>query len=318
MSNNSTKWRSRYKRADTTDKKPLRLSETDIEMLNWFSPLNFTYLTADLIAALVDRSLNQVQHRLRKLWDHRFIERLPPQRNPFHSGSEKIVYYLDKKGADALSEYLQDLIKPPKVDRESYQLQLSHKLLTTWFITLIIIATRKRDGVVLRYRYNDREFSHKVKIGDRVEAVVPDSVFGIDRSKKPTRNFFLEVQRATRKTKESELTRDQRKTVSAKFQRYYHFYKNGEYKNISRDEYPEMKNHKAMRVLVLTDVGDQEHENLIELARSVDTRGDGLRLFWFARASDFDLQNPGSVFSNVWRTPNIEDEQENVREGLIS
>lgn len=58
-----------------------------------------------------------------------------------------------------------------------------------------------------------------------------------------------------------------------------------------------------MRVLVVVDpqTGPGEFESLIETARSIDERGRGLRLFWFARLDDFNLAASGSLNKPVWR-----------------
>lgn len=68
------------------------------------------------------------------------------------------------------------------------------------------------------------------------------------------------------------MSKEQRDTIKEKIKRYYRFYKDEEWFNFPNADYPEIENLKNMRVLVITDVGDQEHQNLIQLARDIDEK----------------------------------------------
>ncbi len=74
---------------------------------------------------------------------------------------------------------------------------------------------------------------------------------------------------------------------------------------VSKD-YPSVKDWQTMRVLVVTDpeTSNQEHESLIQTARTIDKHDRGLRLFWFSRASDFCFDGSDSFCDKrSWRTP---------------
>ena len=71
-------------------------------------------------------------------------------------------------------------------------------------------------------------------------------------------------------------------------------------------DYPDIEDWQTMRVLVVTDpeTSIQEHESLIQTARTIDEHGRGLRLFWFSKLNEFSLVNPSDFFNKAaWRTP---------------
>ena len=54
-----------------------------------------------------------------------------------------------------------------------------------------------------------------------------------------------------------------------------------------------------MRMLFVTDpeTSTQEHEILIQTARTIDNHGNGLRLFWFTKLDEFNLYDANSFFN---------------------
>ncbi len=299
------KRRSKFKRAP---KRKLYLTDNDLEILKLFGPeklYGFNYLTAEIIAAITGRYYNRLQRRLRELYDHKYLNRYFP---PYEKigGSAKAVYMLSRGGADILNEEYDEPVKVLDFDPEAYHPQLEHTTTTNWFRGLTMGACRRHSGVKLFYQYPDHHFKIDFKVNLPQESFTaglrPDWFFAIRRDGLPVRNFFVELQRPTRKTKNSSKASEVR-SVKKKFRDYYYFYKLEGFNHISEEDYPDVMNLKNMRVLILTDTGDQEHENLIKLARDVDERGRGLRLFWFARVQDFDINRPESLFKEVWRTP---------------
>src|SRR5574341_2165032 len=144
----TNQWRSRFKRPDEEVRQPLRLSANDLEILKLFGPQEFRYATAEMIAALTGRYLNYVQHRLRSLWEHGFLQRwFPP--NERVGGSTKAVYFLDQKGADVVSDQISDVVDAPSLDLQKYHPFMEHTLTVNWFRALTISASRMCDGVKL-------------------------------------------------------------------------------------------------------------------------------------------------------------------------
>jgi len=313
--------RSAYKRLDKEALKPLRLNDKDVELLKLFGPRQFTYLTAELIARLTSRELNRIQHRVRDLWDHRLLRRWRPPiivNEEAAGGSQKAIYLLDVAGAEVLKERAGIEARVIDFDPSDTHPMLDHAIAVNWFRALTTLACLKRTGVKFLYQYLDRELSvrFKVKLPERelLATVVPDWFFAVDRNDQPVRNFFLEYQRSTRKTKRAGSNSQPLRTVRDKFRDYYYFYKDRYWESLSDKDYPDIQNLQNMRVLVVTEMGDQEHENLIKLVRSVDERGKGIRLFWFAKRSDFDLAHPETLFAPVWRTPVEGDERMSIVE----
>jgi hypothetical protein len=300
--------RSRFKKTSIFHRKSIYLGQKDIEILGLFGPgpfNKFNYLTSDLIAAVTGRPLNRVQHRMRDLYDHGYLNRYHP---PYEriGGSSKSVYLLDKLGAAVLSEHLDEHVKYNRdFDINSYHQHMEHILLTNWFRVLTIAACRDYNGAELQYHYPDHYF--RLKFGHQKNkknfTVEPDLLFGISKIGYPSdvSNFYVEIHRPSRKAKES--SRKQINTIAKKLTAYKRFWEHEVYKSIDNEDYPDIRNWKNMRVLMVTDVGYQEHENLISLARKIDDRGKGLRLFWFARKQDFDLNKPETLFNAVWKTP---------------
>lgn len=298
------KRKSRYMRLPAGERQPMRLTEKDVDILKLFAPGQYNYLTAELIAASTDRPLNRAQHRLRQLYDSGILNRYHP---PYEriGGSSKIVYFLDHRGARALTQHFRESVKPMRnFDPDSYHPFMEHILLTNWFRVLVRSACRKKDRVEIPYYFPDDYFSFKFKHPDCKARfnIDPDFFFGMKIGDRPTVNFFVEAQRPTRKTKES--SKQQLKNIRRKFQAYFLFWKAQAYRagDIAR-VYPEVTNWNNVRVLILTDTGDKEHENLINLARRIDKRGRGVRLFLFAKRRDFELSKPEGLFSNKWCTP---------------
>jgi hypothetical protein len=68
-----------------------------------------------------------------------------------------------------------------------------------------------------------------------------------------------------------------------------------------------------MRVLFVAEGMDhREYQSLIKLARDVDERGQGIRLFWFCRMEDLISDSLRNIQQPVWQTPVIGDELRSI------
>jgi hypothetical protein len=125
----------------------------------------------------------------------------------------------------------------------------------------------------------------------------PAFFFGIRTRGQAVNNFFIEYQRPTNQT---------RKKIRRKLLNYFMFWKYRIYKaDTVVSDYPDIEDWQTMRVLVVTipETSTQEHERLIQTARTIDEHGKGLRLFWFSKLGGFKLNRPDSFFSKAWQTP---------------
>ena len=314
----------------------VHLRKTDFAIFELYGPgklKQFDRLTSDLIALLTDRwkARDRVNTRCGQLFDAKYLRRYIPPSAP-GEGSKKAVYLLATKGANVLEEHLiseanqkvqtgeltleqanawikiiEEETRPIKnFNPHEYHQQTDHSVTTNWFRALVQAACRQRDDIKLLYQYPDHSLGFRLG-HRRLKGEVfidPDTFFGWRVANQSPEmgidNFYVETHLSSRKTKQ---TSDQRKrTIQRRLEDYRNFKYFHLYEGI-QDKCPEVENWKNMRVLTLTDTGDIEHENLIKLARSLDEKGKGLRLFWFAKKSDFTLTNPKSLFAHVWRTP---------------
>ena len=127
------KRKSRYRRLPVGERRPIRLSDKDSDILKLFAPGQYNYLTAELVAAATDRPINRVQHRLRQLYDNGYLQRYHPPHERI-GGSTKVVYLLDQEGAKILTERFQKPVKPNRnFDPGTYHPFMEHTLLTNQF-----------------------------------------------------------------------------------------------------------------------------------------------------------------------------------------
>ena len=183
----------------------------------------------------------------------------------------------------------------------------------------LIHTAAKISGVRIGYEYKDKQFTASFKATRTVThksgrqsarelryTVVPDWLFsfkaGQDDSGNhiPTRNLFVECQRSNRMTKSASSL--DAKSLKKKLEGYYYYYKQQKWLERQGSKL-QLECPNNMRVLFVTDMKRQEHENFIQLARSVDERGLGIRLFWILRIQEL-AENPLSkILQPIWQTP---------------
>lgn len=297
-----TKWTSRYKRTELNE--PPKLRAADEQILEWFLPGKFKYLTPRMLAVLLDYKVDSVQKRLRVLFDAHYLKRIYRPQGP--TGSAEVVYTLDKMGAKHLTQLTGQKAKvyDTKGPNE-YRLMLDHALAINTFLVCVIAACEVTENVSLAFFYPDHEFFWRVDMGEKkFETLVPDAVVGLIKDG-VQRNFFIEVQRSTGKTKQGIKSKDERYTVRRKLQRYHVFRKSpynylGQFPN---EDYPELKNLKNMRVLYISEAGGQEYDNALEIGKKASGNTQGSALVWFTQLEEIDISEPGSVFREIWDIP---------------
>ena len=320
--------KSRYYRTPIGERQSINSTQKDLETIfRLFGPEHrFNYLTAEIIATITGRYHDRLVKRLRQLWDckQEYLNR-HIQPNSQLGGSKKAIYYLDRGGVAVLNEYFADRlekpIRPLDVDPYSYKPEMDHMIATNRFHALALAGCDHQAGVELKYHYTDHKFPIHFEVTQpKFHATIDgDWFFGLARAGKPTRNFFVELVRPSRKTGFSQYDRAEEtaiknggqdklpvnrvRSLTAKFRDYFYFYQLQGYKNFPSEKYPEIETLEAMRVLVLCDdMSDQQFKNIISIANHVVRGSKTKRLFWFARTSDFDLKNPQSFFAPVWIT----------------
>jgi hypothetical protein len=205
--------RPRFRRA--SEPPPFRLTDDDVVIVRQLA--RYRFLSSIHIAALVGRSVDRTNDRLRGLFDHGYIDRPRAQLDYYPtSGSAPMVYALADRGARLMiARYGIEFanVEWSRKNREAGRPFIEHQLEIVDFQVALDRATRHRNDVRLIHadeivqdmpeqpRSGRRPFALRVKLshqGTQHEiGVVPDFVFGfrfLDNSK---RCFMVEIDRGT-------------------------------------------------------------------------------------------------------------------------
>lgn len=283
----------KYKRAKIPV--PLRLQERDKEIIKlvW----QYRFLQADHISRLLEANKKSILRRLQKLYHNRYLQRIYFPIVLFQGGSEKPIYALDRKGAELLTEELG--IPPERLDwtdeknkvKERY---LRHALMISNFRTILTCAVKEiRPQIELLFWEQGNKLKDKVFFEKRGVAVVPDALFCLEdrrEGKKGKMYFFLEADRSTMTTKR----------FLWKMKGYWHYWKSG--RVLQRYGF------RNFRVLVLSK-SFQRRDNLCRTTQKADDRQTGSYMFWFASQENLKLEDPKTIFGDIWKTPVISDKR---------
>jgi hypothetical protein len=302
---------------------PIRFEKRDLAILELFGPKHrFEYLTARGLSCQTNRPLNSLQHRLQKLYHHGYLGRWHPP-HTYTGGSQPCVYYLDERGATALRKHANQTVKAKRIG-EGFHPFLMHTVLLNEIRGIIRRAAAERD-LVVPYDFLDREFVDRFRAqrrssSDRGEAqrdtmyhLVPDWVFafsgGYDQQGNPleVRNFLLELQRNKGAVKNPKRLRSRYKSLRHRLEGYYYFYKQRRWSAwapVKKRKYAVIREPHNFRVLFVTEgMSHEEHSNLIALARDIDEKKIGLRLFLFLRFEELDQNPVQRIVEPIWRSP---------------
>jgi hypothetical protein len=243
--------------------------------------------------ALSTGSRQQVLRRLQRLFHHGYLERPMCQIDYYHSGSRRIAYGLDNKGAAWLKlelslEFHQlDWKQKGRVGR----LFLEHALLVSDFMVAVELACRKRKDIRLLSANdlripNMREpFQWKVDIGQRQKiGVIPDRVFGLEFNDAQCW-YFVEADRGT-----MPITRGNLDQTS--FQRKLIAYEATWSQNLHRTRFGWQR----FRVLTVT-TGNERVRGIKQACQGL-AHGHGLFLFMDAAT----LARNGDILTIPWQT----------------
>jgi len=314
---------SRYKKPPVDKLAPIRFEKRDLAVLELFGPKQrFEYLTARGISWQLGRSHNSLQHRLQKLYHHGYLGRWHPP-HTYGGGSQPCVYYLDEQGAAELRKYSKQKVKAKRL-ADGFHPFLMHTVLLNE-IRAIIKRAASEHGLSVPYEFHDREFVDRFRaqrlfrtdrgdvVRDTMYHVIPDWAFafsgGFDSKGKPLQvhNFFLELQRSKGAVKNPKRLRSRYKSLRHRLEGYYYYYKQQRWSAwapVKKRKYAAIQEPQNFRVLFVTEgMTHEEHANLIALARDVDERKIGLRLFLFLRFEDLGEDPVQTITRSVWRTP---------------
>ncbi len=268
------------KRRKTKNLEPIVLTDRDKAII--LTVYQNRLMRRDQIQRLFfpDTSLPACNMRLRKLYEHRFLDRLV---RPVAFGSSQAVYALDKRGTDIVAS-------TAGIDRHRINWQrdhnrveflfMDHTLAVTEFKVNLDLALRERADVDLVF-YRRESKSLQARVADPASkkpylVVAPDAFFG-SQTAHGNSYFFLEVDMGT----------ETLKRFGEKVTAYKQYWKSGKY--TGRYGY----NH--FRVLTVA-------ENERRLANLIDAtaKAGGINMFLF---STFSAIDKSATLDQIWFSP---------------
>ncbi len=287
------------------------ITERDREIIRVVAEHRFVH--ADHVVALVEGSDRQLRRRLQGLFHGSYLQRfVPPQRprvdlDAGYQGSPKMVYGLDRKGAEELEAWRHELeaeigdeIEPvnwdPKHNRigESF---LQHEVLVATSRTCLELGARATDGVELEEWLRTEECSAEVALpGERRRKLKPDGYCRLRAGEGSPAHLFLEADRSS----------EEQTVIDGKFRNYLAYLGSDYYQRT-------FENPDDTRVLFVVtgerslDAGERRLRNLMQLWRTMRMnrqlrsgyRGPGM--VWFCLGRDLDLTRPETMLTEaIW------------------
>ena len=269
------------KRIKNLKPKPIALTDRDKAII--ISVYENRFLRRDQIQRLffTDTSLPACNMRLKKLYDHYFLDRLF---KPVAVGSSQAVYALNKRGADLVAQILEIDRYQVNWKRDHNRVEflfLEHTLAVSEFmVNLDLALALSTSANLFFYRRGDKSLVTRVPDPTKKKKyllVAPDAFFGLSILGNGKSYFFLEVDMGT-----ETLTRFAEKIIA-----YKQFWKSGKYTDIY--------GYKHFRVLTIAESG-RRLMNLIEATK----KAGGKSMFLFTTFSQIEKQ---SVLGRVWQSP---------------
>ena len=268
----------------------MRLTERDIQVI--LAVYDYRVLRRNQIEQLLFPSKNTANERLKRLYQHRFLERrfLAVE---YGKGTSQALYLLAERGADLVASEL-------GMDRGQINWRESHNQVGTIFLehTLLVNQFRIDFTQAARqqgYRVDEwvkeedlkaaRDYVHIVVASGRRRriAVIPDGYFVLNLGDKRG-HFCLEVDRAT----------ETNKRWAQKIQAYREYTQSG--------QYSERFGTRSLRVLTVT----TSQKRLANLKRTTEQASGG-RMFWF---TTFEQAQPNTLLTHpIWQVATVSDEK---------
>lgn len=268
------------KRNNRTPKQPIAITDRDKAIIIFVYENRF--LRRDQIQRLFfsDASLPACNMRLKKLYEHKFLDRLF---KPVAVGSSQAVYALDKRGAQVVSSFFQIPISQVNWSRDHNRVEflfMEHTLAVSEFKISLDLALFKLSNTRLTfYRRGDKSLVSRVpdpNAKKKYLVVSPDAFLGI-KDLGGNSYFFIEADLGT-----ETLSRFAEKIIA-----YKQFWKLG--------QYTEKYGYRNFRVLTIAE-SDRRLTNLIDVTR----KAGGKNMFLFTTFKDMNDYTP---LGRIWLTP---------------
>lgn len=268
------------KRLKKNEIAPMALTDRDKAIV--LSVYQNRFLRRDQIGRLFfpGASLPAVNMRLKKLYEHKFVDRLF---KPVAVGSAQAVYALDKHGADIVAASLEIDRHQVNWKRDHNRVEflfMEHTLAVSEFKVNLDMAIAQNAGVdLLFYQRGDKTFQTKVADPSgrkKYLVVAPDAFFGL-KTDHGNAYFFIEVDMGT----------ETLKRFAEKITAYKQYWKSG--------KYTQKYGYKHFRVLTVA----ESERRLVNLIDATGKAG-GKNMFLFTTFAGIEKAILGEVwFSSI-------------------
>lgn len=295
----------RFKRVS---KGHITLNNRDIEIIKHVHRNRF--LTSRHILALVEGNDQAIIRRLGLLYHAGYLDRPREQIRKQFYGSSPMIYALGYRGADYLSEiYAQPRSKIDWTtkNKEIGSVFLDHALMVSNFMVCLEVACQLKGIKFISPEeiledMPEREIKSGSPFGWTVPvtrqsagrdkeikiSIVPDAVFGLEFKTGDAAYFFLEADRSNMPIVRSSFNKS---SFLKKLMAYWYSQETGVINQVF--------GFKAPRVLTIT-LSQERINSMIAANKEVDPRDKGLRMFYFAKAKNFDVDQAEKIFESLW------------------
>jgi hypothetical protein len=273
-------YRRKFVRSEATD--PLKLTSRDVGLLRELS--EFRFLNTEQIFALHEGSQRNIRERLSRMFHQGYLDR-PKVQKTKHLTSSHVVYSLERRGAEELSEGAEEREAMFRRIREVKHTSplIAHALMISQFRICLMLALKQRPDVKLIRWVQGNDLISLLERRGGQPSLKPDAFFVLDTNdwKYPC---FLEADRAT----ESE------EKFLDKLRAYWRHNREKRFKDSLGIEH--------FRVLTITP-NETRAKNLCLLAKNADDRKSGSVIFIFLSAKQYSLAKPETILQAVWSSP---------------
>lgn len=245
---------------------PRAMRETERDRVILQLVYDYRILSQRQLEQLLGKARSTMQQSLVRLYDHRYLERIPVP--IVEIGSSPYLYILDKQGIETLQRQgIEDFTGVP--DKDVSLMFMEHTLAINKFRIAMTQACHEAGWTIPIWRTENEIKADYDKVtikgkGSRpkVIPIVPDSYFVIESPDRGVAHFFLELDRGTMK----------HDLFQAKVEGYLSYYKQGGYEKRFKA--------KGFRVVTVVDTPTEARvHNLATHTAQMDGIG---RRFWFA------------------------------------
>jgi hypothetical protein len=302
MMSNQRKRKSRYIRPSRQSLKQLVLQPRDLEIVK--TVYEYRFLKTCHLTALITGDRTSIEKRLRRLWEHRYIERsFLPVTPGIQQSTGQAIYSLDYRGANLLAKELQiesRHLKHVLRHNKPQYVFLEHQLMITQFRCVLTLALRRTQSAEVVFWRQDKEIQDRIMITDskgidRLWPIVPDGYFCLQDSG-GRMYWFLEADR---------YTMDHRRWLN-KMKAYYHWWQ--------AKAHTEKLGIKSFRVLAVCPSRRNRDARLemTKKVRQVEIEGKitsvGSNLFWFVAKEDYSLGKAEDILECIFKMAKVEDD----------